>query len=170
MDPMFEPTTTSLHDTIDRLQQCQDLLKQIEELSKQKEEHTKRLAVCERTVEEERRRSMVQGLRADRETDAADKAVESMQVNLDRHKDLVMRHLKNIKELQSVYRELVLDLLNKADPDWLHHRRKTVLTAFQLAKDIHIVIMQKSRDLVLPCKRKRRPVKVFRAGQRSRNR
>ena len=167
MDCIIEPTNTPSQDTVDHLQQFQDRLIGIEELGKQKEEHTKQLAMYEATVEG--RRSMIKGFNG-RETDRAEKVVKVMEANLTEHKDLVMRHLKNIKELQSAYGKLILGLLNKADPDWLHYRQKTLLTAFRLAKDIHILIMQKSRDIVLPCKRKRRPVKVYRASRRNRNR
>ncbi len=166
MDCMLQPTNTPSQDTIDRVQECQDLLIELEELSKQREEHIKRLAMCEGTVEERRRMVKVFN---DRETDTAEKTVKSMQANLDEHKDLVMGYLNTIKNLQSVYRELILGLLKNADPGWLHYRRRT-LTAFHLAKDVHVLIMQKSRDIVLPCKRKRSPVKGYRAGQRSRNR
>lgn len=167
MHCMTEPTNTPPQDTIDRLQQCQDLLIENKELSEQKEELIKRLAVCEGTVEE--RRSMLEGFTNDCETDPAEKAITLMQAKLSEHKNLVRRQLKNIKELQSVYHELSLDLLNKADSGWLHRRRKTVLIAFHLAKDIHVLLMQKSRDFVSPCgERKRRPVKVYRGGRRSR--
>lgn len=142
------------------------MLVELKELSKQKEEHIKRLAMCEGTVEERRR--MV-GVFNDRETDTAEKTVESMQANLDEHKELVMGYFNTIKKLQSAYRELILGLLKNADPAWLRYRRKT-LTAFHLARDVHVLIMQKSGDIVLPCNRKRRPVKGYRAGQRSRNR
>lgn len=68
-----------------------------------------------------------------------------------------------------MYHELSLDLLDEADPRWLHRRRKTVLTAFRLAKDIHTLLMQKSEEFVSPYrKRKRRPVKVYRSGRRGR--
>lgn len=84
-----------------------------------------------------------------------------MQAKFFEHKDLVRRQLKNIQELQSVYHALLPHLLNKADLRWLHGRRKMVLTAFHLAKDINILLMQKSGDFVSPCSgRKRRPVKV----------
>jgi hypothetical protein len=167
MDCMLQPTNTPSQDTVDRVRECRDLLIEIEELSKQKEEHIKWLAVCEGTVEERRRMVRVFN---DREIDTAEKTVKSMQANLDEHKDLVMGHFKTIKKLQSAYRELILGLLKNADPGWLRYRRKTLLTAFHLAKDVHILIMQKSGDIVLPCKRKRRPVKGYRGGQRRRNR
>lgn len=68
-----------------------------------------------------------------------------------------------------MYHELSLDLLDEADPRWLHRRRKTVLTVFRLAKDIHTLLMQKSEEFVSPCsKSKRRPVKVYRGGRRGR--
>ena len=161
MKCMFESTNTPLQDTINRLDQCQDLLIEIEDLSKQKKEHIKRLAVCEGTVEE--RRSMVESFNNDRATKTAEKAVKSLQASLKVHKNLVRRHLRNLKELKLVYRELILGLLDKADPGWLHHRRKTALAAFHLAKDIHILLMRKSGDLCLRGgKKQRRPVKVYR--------
>ncbi|KAL9066489.1 MAG: hypothetical protein Q9161_007552 [Pseudevernia consocians] len=167
MDCMLQRTNSPSKDTIDRVQECQTLLIAIQELSEQKEEHIKRLAVCEGILEERRRLFKTFN---DRETETAEKMVRSMQVNLDEHRNLVKRHMNNIKNLQSAYSEVILGLLKNTDPGWLDHRRKTLLTAFYLAKDIHISIMQKSGDIVSPCKRTRRPVKRYRVGQRSRNR
>ena len=164
---MSEPTNTPLQDTIDRLQQCQGLLIEMKELNMHKEEHAKRLAVCEEAVEEGR--SMVERFDDDRATNEAAKAVMSIQANLAAHRDVVRRHLRTLKELKLIYRELILGWLNKADSGWLHQRRETVLAAFNLAKDVHVLLMRKSEDLFpRGGKKKQRPVKVYQVGRRSR--
>ena len=167
MNSMLQVTKTSSQGTIDRVQECRDLLIGIEELSKRKEEHIPGLAVCERIVEGRRRKVKVVH---HRKTHAVEQKSKSVQESLDEHKDLVMRYLKSIKRLQAAYREQILGLLKNADRDWLQHRRQILVTAFHLAKTIHDLILRKSEDMVLPCRRKRRPVRKYQAGLRSRNR
>ena len=167
MDCLIQSTTTPSKDTIDRVQQYQSLLMEIEELGRQKEEHIKRQAVCEGIVEEKKR--TVKTIN-DRKTEPSEKIVRSMQANLDDYKHLVMRHLNNIKNLQSCYSELILGLLKNADLDWLHSRRKTLLTAFNLAQEIDTLIMRKSGHIIPQCQSKRRLVRGYRGGLRSCNR
>ncbi|KAL8830462.1 MAG: hypothetical protein Q9191_001424 [Dirinaria sp. TL-2023a] len=159
------PPTNQPSDTMDHVQECQDLLMEIEELSKQKEEHIRRLAVCDVTVEKRERMAKTF---TDRKTDAAKKRVQMPRANLDEFKESVAGYLQAIKELQSAYREQILGVLKNADSGWLLDRRKMLLTAFHLAKDIHTLIMQRSEDIVSHRKRKRRPIKSRRKIQLSR--
>ena len=160
-------TNTPSHDMIDRKQQCQDLLTEIEELGKQKEEHIKLLARYEGTVQE-RRSSILRTLNA-RQTAAREKTLESMQAKLVEHKHHVLGLLYNVNKLQSAYCELVRGLLRKdADRSWIRLRRQRLLTAFHLAKDIHVLIMQNGGDIA-PRKRKQ-SVQGCRRRQRSRKR
>ena len=165
MDCLLQSKETPSKDTIDRVQQYQSLLMEIEELGKQKEEHIKRQAMCEGIVEEKKRTAKTFN---DRKTETSEKMVRSMQANLDDYKHLVMRHLNNIKNLQSRYSESILGLLKNADPAWLHDRRDTLLAAFNLAKEIDTLIMRKSGGIISPCQSKRRLVKRYRVGLRSR--
>ena len=161
-------TNTPSHNMIDREQQCQDLLIDIEELGKQKEEHIKLLAICEEKVQE-RRSSILRTLNA-RQTAAKEKTLESMQAKLVKHKHHVLGLLHNVKKLQSAYCELLRRLMRKdADRSWIRLRRQMLLTAFHLAKDIHILIMQNGGDIAAPRKRKQ-SVQGCRRRQRSRKR
>ena len=160
-------TNTPSHDMTDQEQQCQDLLIEIEELGKQKEEHIKLLARYEGTVQE-RRSSILRTLNA-RQTAAREKTLESMQAKLVEHKHHVLGLLHNVNKLQSAYCELVRGLLRKdADRNWIRLRRQRLLTAFHLAKDIHVLIMQNGGDIA-PRKRKQ-SVQGCRRRQRSRKR
>lgn len=104
-------------DTVDPVQECQELLIEIDELNKQKEEHRRQLAMCEVTAEKKKKKSK---MFIDRKTNTAKKTIKLSRVNLDEHKDFVAGYLKNIKKLQSAYREQIIGVLKNADPVWLY--------------------------------------------------
>ena len=147
MDFGFKATNTPSRDMVDRVQQCLELLIEIEELGKQEEEHTELLAKCEKEVQQRKCR-IVRTLNA-RQTATTEKTFESMQAKFVEHKRHVSRFLHNIKKLQSVYRELILESWRKdADSNSIRFRRQTLLTALHLVQDLHILITQNSGDII----------------------
>ena len=150
MGVVSQATNTPPQDTIDRVQQCQDLLMEVEELGKQKEVHDRLLARYEGKVQE--------------------KTFESTHAKLMEHKHQVMGLLNNIKKLQSAYGELMLGLWRKdANLRWIRLRRRRLLTAFHLVKDIHVLIMQNGGDIT-PSRKRKRSAQRYRRSQRSRKR